>query len=730
MAKVTKMRIVEGVYWIEIPEVELKLLCGCPEDSVKHLMRRGLINLKEENEITYETGPNAILLSDVMIQNGQLSNLAEFPVLQMLYRQGMMLPEHPNNNGTKPLIIGSEKQVNAQMEYIFRGNYGLSGKEEIMQTGIDEAQAEEMMNLKLRFAFGSIRKTQELLDACYVEEDPVEITQGVFIKRQSLNRFEISYEDESILVDLNLNEGKGYPCPYPLGFYNLKRDYFAVVHSGQGDGWNVNEPCMGSVVMFQGKIYLIDAGPNLRNTLISLGISINEIEGIFHTHCHDDHFCGLQSLIQQSDHKIKYYSTPLVRASVTKKLCALLHMEEESFKEYFEICDIDFDTWNNIEGLEVMPIFSPHPVETNIFLFRTLWEGGYRTYAHLADIASFKVLDGMVHSDSKPGISKSSCETIKKTYLQPANLKKIDIGGGLIHGMSIDFKQDTSEKIILAHVERHLGNHEKEIGSSAPFGMIDSIIPDFSEFLSQKARHYLKSYFPSVPDYYLQILLNNPVVTFNPESIIIKENDPYEYIYLILTGNVEKIQTLFNMHGMLSAGAICGDISGSQNSRNMITYRAANFVQALKIPASLYLGFVKHNNLYDEIDELQDKRFFLQHTYLFGESISYPIHNSIAMEMDEMTVEEDAKISLSDDSYIYLLKQGKVELYRKNKILEALQSGDFIGEEQAKNTRSSNYNVKILSKSTFYKIPYTKISQIPIVLWKLVETHEKRKYLR
>jgi hemerythrin len=100
MSKMNKIRITEGVYWVEVPEAQLFILCGCPEDSVKHLMKRGLIVSHEINGIHCETGPNAILLSDIALQNGHFSNLSEFPVMQMLYRQGMILPGHPNNVGT------------------------------------------------------------------------------------------------------------------------------------------------------------------------------------------------------------------------------------------------------------------------------------------------------------------------------------------------------------------------------------------------------------------------------------------------------------------------------------------------------------------------------------------------------------------------------------------------------------------------------------------------------
>ena len=107
MTKIRKIQVTKGVYWVEIPDAKLYVLCGCPADSVKHLMKRGLIVPVEEKGVTYETGPNALLLSDVLIQNGSFSNLAEFPVMQMLYRQGMIIPKHPNNTGSKPLLIGS-----------------------------------------------------------------------------------------------------------------------------------------------------------------------------------------------------------------------------------------------------------------------------------------------------------------------------------------------------------------------------------------------------------------------------------------------------------------------------------------------------------------------------------------------------------------------------------------------------------------------------------------------
>ncbi len=50
-----------------------------------------------------------------------------------------------------------------------------------------------------------------------------------------------------------------------------------------------------------------------------------------------------------------------------------------------------------------------------------------------------------------------------------------DIGGGLIHGNALDFAQDQSKKIILAHKAGPLTKQEKAIGSDATFGAVEGL---------------------------------------------------------------------------------------------------------------------------------------------------------------------------------------------------------------------------------------------------------------
>nr|CRH05838.1 conserved protein of unknown function [Candidatus Magnetococcus massalia] len=726
MAYIKKVEASKGITWVEVPDAGLYLLCGCPSDSVKHLMRRGLIVPTEIDGTPCETGPNAILLSDIMLQNGQFSNMAEFPVLQMLYRQGMIIPGHPGNTGQRPLIVGAKEQVLAQMRYIYRGNYGLVSEEELQEAGLSHDEAHQMMRMKLKFAFGQIKPSNAFLDHCFVAQEPTEIRNGVMLKRLKVNLFELSYRDQSVQIDLNLGTDERFEPPYPLGLHNINRDYFGVVHCGDGDGWDPNRPCMGSILMYQGKIYLIDAGPNIERSLIALGIGLNEIEGIFHTHSHDDHFAGLASLIR-ADKRIKYYAAPLVRLSVVKKLSALLSMDESNFYHYFDVHNLACDQWNNMDGLEVMPLFSPHPVETTLFIFRTLWKDGYHSFAHFADTVAFSVLDGMVTEDPDAlGISPELAAKVKQDYLYKADLKKIDIGGGMIHGQAMDFADDPSDRLMLCHTARPLTAQERKLGSGAPFGTSDTLIPAYQDYSLRLAWEFLSIHLPNAPTHALRMLLNNRTEVLNPEAIILRADDIPEYLYLVLTGTVETVHGETEITSNLYAGTVIGERSGLYKTPCHRTYRAASFVQALSIPTPLYREFIASNDMFQDIERLRDFRVFLDRTSLFNDGISYATRNHIAQHQETLTVARDHRFTDVDFNALYLIREGEVERYLGEELIETLGSGDFFGEELAFFQSHTLFTLRCTTDVTLHKIQKEALENIPIVRWKLYEAYQRQ----
>jgi len=641
----------------------------------------------------------------------------------MFYRQGMIIPNHPNNNGTKPILIGLASQVSSQKNYIYRGNYGLVSKEEIQKCGIKSEYADDLFRLKLKFAFGELKSADSLFESCIVEQYKVEIRDGVFIERKRPNVFEFSYKDENVIVDLNLAEQVRYFSPYTLPIYDTKREYFSVIHSGQGDGWDVSRASMNSIITFQGRLYLVDVVPNIKSILKSLSIDISEIEGVFQTHTHDDHIGGITSLIR-SDKKIKFYATPLVISATTKKLSALLDIEEKEFYNLLDIKELELDKWNNVYGLEVRPIISPHPVETTIFTFRTLFEDGYKTYGHFADIIDMNVLKNMIVSDKNDiGISLDFYNKVGIEYKQKLDLKKIDIGGGIIHGNSQDFIDDQSSKIVLAHNSTKLTKDDKRVGSSSLFGLSDVLIPANQNYDFTILYNHMASNFPNMEYYQRKMFLNFKIVRFDPETIIIKEEEEIENAYLLLNGHVEGVSSNSDTEVTFTPGLIIGEKTTFTGVLPVYTYVAKNYVRALEIPVKFFYSFIESNNLIADMLNKISKRMFLLRTKLFKDEITYATLDKITANIKEDVVRK-GKIDI-DKKRVYLVVYGKVTVKVNDNIIDNLGVFDDFGGVAAILDYPSPCTYEADEEVVLYSISSEILGQIPIIRWRMFELAEK-----
>ena len=155
-----------------------------------------------------------------------------------------------------------------------------------------------MFRVKKWFAFGTIRATSDLVETRALDADAVELAPGVVLHRKGFNLYEFLSGGKSVQVDLTLGPGEQFEPSYTLPPRGVKREHFSVTHIGEGDGWDPDRPCMGSIISHKGRTYLVDAGPHITFSLEALGIGPADIEGIFQSHAHDDHFAGLTSLVR------------------------------------------------------------------------------------------------------------------------------------------------------------------------------------------------------------------------------------------------------------------------------------------------------------------------------------------------------------------------------------------------------------------------------------------------
>ena len=399
----------------------------------------------------------------------------------MLYLQGMIIPGHPNNTGARPLLIGAPDQIDAQLSYFHQGNYGLTTIAEYEEVN-DTEYAEELIRIKKYFAYGEFKTADELIDRFEIDDEKRELRDGIFFRRLNYNCYEISYKNESIEVDLNLPSGGEYEPSYTLDKIELEPAYFSIVHIGEGDGWDDKRPCMASIIRFDSKNYLTDAGPNILYTLECLGLNADSIDGVFFTHIHDDHFAGFYSLLDARSgnrEKLKIFTTPSIFKTITNKLSALVecHGDGSPLPMHFEAVTID--QWYDLDGMQVLPILSPHPVDTVLFIFRAEGKDGFKTYGHFTDITCLTVAEGMVNDNkNEPGLYQFRLDKLKELYAMKLDLKKVDVDGPMVHGDSKDFVGDPSVRLVLSHTSTPLTPEQLTIGEQAQFGEVDILIKD------------------------------------------------------------------------------------------------------------------------------------------------------------------------------------------------------------------------------------------------------------
>jgi len=707
---IEKIKVIEGLYYIKIPQADLYIQCGAPAESVKHLIKNNHIKTITKDGVEFQTGPNAILLSDVMIQNGEFSNLSEFPILHILYKQCKMIPNHPNNNGEKPILIGSDIQIKSQLNYIYRGNYGLVSKDEMLQCGISEYLADQLMDIKLKFAFGDLKQSDQLIDPLTLNDKKIEIKNGVYIQRVSLNIFKIIYKDQVEIVDLNLKDDQTYPSPYTLKKKGIKREYFSIIHSGQGDGWNIEQPSANSIITFQNKLYLVDVVPNIMDILESFSLDINEIDGVFLTHCHDDHLSGVTSLIR-SDKKVNVFGHPLVLKSVRLKLSALLCVDPIKFSNYVNLIPLKLDSWNDIDSLEVKPSISPHPVENTIFQFRTLYIDGYISYGHYMDMLSFEDLESFKLDDDL-------YKNILDTYKEPLTLKKVDIGGGMIHGKYDNFKDDRSKKVVYAHYE-HNNTYD-----GVSYGDVDVLIEATRDLNYDLVRKYILINFPTLTESMINIFLNFEIVEFEPNFTICNEGDISNYNYLILNGKVKVVDNILNHNNILTPGVIIGEHITQMHHLSHFSITTQNYIKALKIPVSFFDNFLEKHNLSKDIKDKMLNISILYKTELFEDEITYSKLSKIVDTLKSHSYKKDQSINL-DTKKVYIIISGKVDVYSKDKVVQTLRSSNHFGGITSVLKISNDFSFKSKSELLLYSVDADILRDIPIIRWKILEYYEK-----
>ena len=583
-----------GSFYVEIGEKSL--LVGCPPEIVKVLIQRQL------------QAPDAILLPDIAVAQGESQVAVEFPLYHHLFfKNGEDLPD--------PLIlVGGRARVEAAQELLELSLFGPS-QEQMVECGLTEENAASLARetrwFQLKDKQGKVLSLDRLVRTQSFANEEVDLD-WVKIRWISRNVFEISTGGETETIDPTpaFEQAPPYPVTFDLTTTTLVK--LGVEVLGGSTGFSATQASSGLAICYNGNYILIDAIPYLNFHLRARGIARNQVSAIFVSHIHDDH-CNLISLLRYN-RRIDVITTRLIFNMMLRKLALALDRSEASLEEYFNFVELTPGKARSYYGLKIQPYYSSHSIPTIGGYFEINHNGRESRIIFTGDNQSLADVKRMQRTGVIP---HERVAEIEEPYRKPADLLLADGGEGQIHGDPSDALGSPAERIVFMHLDKLSERFDSHF-MTASSGKRFPVLPGETDYNLTRTIEFLLEYFPGMPSVWISNLLaNQHVRTFNADDIIIREGAKSEgYLYMILTGIAQVIhhdgERKHNLATM-EAGELIGEMSiiSGQGQRNASVV-ALSPVTVTALSERSFREYIEQQGLEKELKRMWQNRELLQ----------------------------------------------------------------------------------------------------------------------
>ena len=596
------INICPGAFLLRVPDAGISWVFNAWPDITKYLIQQSL----ELNGIVYP---------DLRVQTvrGISCNLVEFPLMHAMFNQGMHL------RGERPVLVGTEKQLELAGESFRRGLYGFYDVSEMegcdLSTGEMEALAREIEGLSVN----GIRDTVDLLDLVPLVElelnpgsEQATDYRGLRIWKSGINMFAVEFGGQRLDIDCNMGENESYVPPLQIDVKNVPYKLYQIVDTGEEDGFSPKS-CMHTLIQWRERIICVDLPMNVSYLLDKVSISRTEIDAVIFTHNHDDHI-GELAMLMQMDHKVITICPRIVWKSILLKAAAMFDMTVEEVDEYFDYVPVRYGEEFDYAGLRITAHPSIHPVPCAVYRIRGIVDQEWRVYSHMSDILNFTRCRTLVKGGY---ITQRRFTEYQDFLLEPATVKKVDVGTRAgteemaVHGSWKDFTDDSSEHIVLAHTrEEDLDPRATvTVGQFARAGsardMSERGALTYHDKYRERAKHFLGKYlFTLLEDrieegaltdddvrIYLRILADNEIREIQPNTPFLKMGGESSFVDLVVSGVgsiwVERGGELVRVANV-NAGDMIGDVGVLMKVPRTASIRSDTYMHVLRIPGFLF----------------------------------------------------------------------------------------------------------------------------------------------
>lgn len=541
---------------------------------------------------------------------------------------------------------------------------------------------------ELRNEMNYFRDNLKLTDVIdiYVFKNASCTFQGVTVQYDDKGTFRIIQGDVTLT---GIPGGFAYKASYAIG-ERLQEPYkpplFSITCLGPSHGFDPKENTSGYIIWLNHHGIMIDPPVNSTEWLRDSNVNPKLINGIILTHCHADHDAGTFQKILEEE-KITIFSTETVMMSFLRKYAALSDMSVPYLMKLFTFHPIKIGKPEFIHGGRFQMFYTLHSIPT--FGFKMDFQDQTFVYSsdHNNDPAVHKkLLDAGIISPARYKEFRDFPWDSKVIYHE-SGVPPLHTPIAYLNSLP----QDLQKRIIVYHIAKKDFPTETSL-SLATFGIEKTLV------------------FPTSPPYYdktyqvlnvlnhldffrdLEISKAQSFITivkeenFKKGDCIIHKGTPGDKFYIIYSGNVsvtgenlehKKVYGTYEYFGEVAL------VTGQERTADVI---AETDVTAYSIGREEFLNFIDGTEFKSTLVRLAKIRNsdtwnllstspFFKHCSSFQKTWLESIFIPVEKTGEGVLLKEGNPID-----FIYILRDGAVNVTRQGEPAATLKRGDYIGD--------------------------------------------------
>jgi len=475
--------------------------------------------------------------------------------------------------------------------------------------------------------------------------------------------------------------GERLPEPY-------RPPLFSVTCLGPSHGFDPEENTSGYIIWLNHHGIMVDPPVNSTEWLEDSNVSPKLIDSIILTHCHADHDAGtFQKILEEG--KVTVYATETVMMSFLRKYSSLSNVPISYLMRLFNFHPVKIGKPVFIHGGRFDMFYTLHSIPTIGFkmefqdqsfvyssdhnndpeVHRSLYETGVISRERYDELSDFPWSSKVIYHES--GIPPLHTPV---TYLNslPKEIQKKTV---IYHIAKRDFPRDTDLTLATFGIENTLNFKTKAPRFEKAYqilGLLKNV--DFFESLSvDKAQEFI------------DIVEEEQ---YGKGERIIEKGTPGDRFYIIASGNVSVDSGGLEENKIYGTYEYFGEVALVTEQNRAADVYAETDVVVYTIPRDKFLNFIVGTEFEKTLQRLarirNSETWNLLSTSKFFQHCTSS--QKTGLESIFIPMEKSGKGVLLREGepieFVYIIRDGEVEVIKKGKRISTLERGDFVGAMQ------------------------------------------------